>query len=228
MALDEQTGTVPDSQLFLGLLRPVCTVKRFANRAARTAPYLESAPSSFCPPTPKAPGLPTPQLLCRWSHGRFSPDYRPKGLTPAGSVGSSPPLREPRLQCSGDLHFGGLAACPSPLGIHRPGFQPLLTFAPRPKVVALPSFHPPMMGSLPQPAVSQPVTGVTPSNAAVTTMLHMHDQLKLQHLQLWLSVLHDAGPESELFVTTSDSAHASELRMKAVSRFAPSTMAAYL
>ena len=43
MALDDQTGTVPDSQPLLGLLRPVCTVKRFANRAARTAPYL-----AFC------------------------------------------------------------------------------------------------------------------------------------------------------------------------------------
>ena len=228
MALDDQLGAVPDSQPLLGLHRPVCTVKRFANRAARTAPYLGSAPSSFCPPTPKAPGLPTPQLLCRWSQGRFSPDYRPRGLSPVESVGLSPPLRESRFQFRGVLPTGGLAVGPSTLGIHRPGIQPLITFAPRPKVVAFTSFHPPMMGSLPQPAVSQPVTGVTPSNAAVTTMLHMHDQLKLQHLQLWLSVLHDAGPESELFVSTSDSAHASELRMKAVSRFAPSTMASYL
>ena len=55
-------------------------------------------------------------------------------------------------------------------------------------------------------------------------MLHMHDKLKLQHLQHWLSLLNDAGSESELFVSTSASEHVSDLRMKVVSRFAPSTI----
>ena len=99
--------------------------------------------------------------------------------------------------------------------------------APRPEAMPLPSFHPPMMGSLPQPAVSQPVAGVTPSSTAITPMLHMHDQLKL-HLQHWLSLINTAGCESELFESTLASEHVSELRMKVVSRFAPSTMASYL
>ena len=98
MAPDDEPGIV---------LRPVCTVKRFANRATRTAPYLGSASSSFCPPTPKASGLPTPQLLCRWSQGRFSPDYRPKGLSPVEPVGLFPPLRESRFQSRGVLPTGG-------------------------------------------------------------------------------------------------------------------------
>ena len=55
-------------------------------------------------------------------------------------------------------------------------------------------------------------------------MLHMHDKLKLQHLQHWLSLLNDAGSESELFVSTSASEHVSDLRMKVVLRFAPSTI----
>ena len=46
------------------------------------------------------------------------------------------------------------------------------------------------------------------------------DQLKLQHLQLWLSVLHNVGAESDLFVFHLGQC---ELRMKAVLRFAPST-----
>ena len=55
------------------------------------------------------------------------------GLTSAGSVGLSPPLRECRFHF-GALPAGGLAFC-HPLSIHR--IQPLLTLA-RPKVVALP------------------------------------------------------------------------------------------
>ena len=126
MASNDETGTVSPPQPLLGSLRPICTVKRFANRAVRAAPYVASEPAPFCPPTPKAPSIPLPQLVCRWSQGRFAPDYRPRGFSLHGSAGLSPQQREPRSHFFGVLPVGGLACCPSPLGIHRPGIQPLL------------------------------------------------------------------------------------------------------
>eukprot|EP00435_Cladocopium_sp_Y103_P069657 s917_g33.t1 len=89
-------------------------------------------------------------------------------------------------------------------------------------------FRPPMMAELAQAGWSEPVSGVTPSGRSAFSMLAMHDHLKAQHWKSWLNLLHTAGSHSDLFTVTKDSELASEHRVKAVSKFAPSTLSAYL
>eukprot|EP00435_Cladocopium_sp_Y103_P074318 s85_g48.t1 len=97
-----------------------------------------------------------------------------------------------------------------------------------PGVLASQPFRPPMMAELAQAGWSEPVSGVTPSGRSAFSMLAMHDHLKAQHLKSWLNLLHTAGRHSDLYTATEDSELASEHRVKAISKYAPSTMSSYL
>ena len=142
--------------------------------------------------------------------------------------GLQPPPRGPSAPHFGSLSVGGLQFQPRQLGVFRSGMQSTLSSGLFPQVQRSPTFHPPMMGPLLQAGTSDLVSAVIPTGSTAMTMSTMHDHLKAQHLRQWLLSLDSASSASTLVCTTADSEFAESHRIKAVSHFAPSTLAAYL
>ena len=187
------------------------------------------------PPTlllacPKASVLSPQHQLTRWEEGMVSPNYKPSGGI-ALSVGGLAPLTR-RAEVPEDYACGGLpnvSSVPSPCMRSTSLVSQMALPASLPKKSAFQGGLLSLESSTPtsQP-LSLDVMVVRPTLADSTTMLALHKQLKSQHLQDWLKLLDRAGSQSELFATTIDSPNATLHRSKAIARFAPSTLAAYL
>ena len=208
-------------------VRPVCRVKRFANRSFRASPFGASSSTSsdaFEPPVPSV----IPPVCGRWDQGHLAHSYRPQALGALRYGGLPPPVRGPSAPHVDRLSLGGLTFQHSPLAIFRAGMQASLNQNLVPQVQRNPTFHPPMMGPLLQAGASDLLSAVIPSGSSAMTMSSMHDHLKSQHLRQWLLLLDSASSASTLVCSTVDSEFAESHRLKAVAHFAPSTLAAYL
>eukprot|EP00435_Cladocopium_sp_Y103_P015148 s4770_g3.t1 len=191
-------------------------VKRWANRSSRVEPFPAVPAHQFVPPTCKGkPSEPPPQLS-------------PRGFQSPSGMGLAPPVLMRGTPTFPPLPVGGLTYTRPQLGIWAPGLNPLVAVPVRPQVPASQPFRPPMMAEMAQAGWSEPLSGVTPSGRSAFSMLAMHDHLKAQHLKSWLHLLHTAGRHSDLFAVTEDSELASDHRVKAISRYAPLTLSAYL
>ena len=185
-------------------VRPVCRVKRFANRLYRSSPIAPSTPTESLVSNSPIPSV-TPPLSGRWDEGHLSASYRPQAFGRLQFGGLQPPSLGPSAPHPRPLSVGGLQFQPRPLGVFRFGMQTTLSSGLFPQVQRSPTFHPPMMGLLLHAGTSDLVSAVFSSGSSAMTMSTMHDHLKAQHLRQWLLLLDSASTASTLVCSTVDS-----------------------